>query len=334
MERKSANRKNPSRSGAKANGASVSAGILGIFIAAWLVYGTVTIDPFRWGLFAEELIIALCALLALRFLCALRLPKWLPLACIVLVPAAIALTGALSLPENPAAFARALCLAATACFTLLSARQMDNKPDGVLLTALLIGVSLPILFAANTRMIDELSRALVMAGVFMVVLAVRQKTALPAFLASAAFALAGAAGLYAAFAGLGAGLGALLLSPKRKRSSWTVAAVLMAALPVAAWFAARALLPEGSPLLAGNTAVAGAFAGIIRVHELRALAIGLLLLSIRFFSRREDASVPVVLALAGCAAARLLPFVSAPDVWMDAFLLCSLCGVGVAKTAR
>ena len=108
----------------------------------------------------------------------------------------------------------------------------------------------------------------------------------------------------------------------------------MAALPVAAWFAARALLPEGSPLLAGNTAVAGAFAGIIRVHELRALAIGLLLLSIRFFSRREDASVPVVLALAGCAAARLLPFVSAPDVWMDAFLLCSLCGVGVAKTAR
>ena len=95
MERKTANRKTPFRSGAKANAASVAAGIAGILIAAWLVYGTVTIDPFRWGLFAEELIIALCALLALRFLCALRLPKWLPLACIVLVPAAIALTGAL-----------------------------------------------------------------------------------------------------------------------------------------------------------------------------------------------------------------------------------------------
>lgn len=334
MERKTANRKTTSRSGAKANAASVAAGIAGILIAAWLVYGTVTIDPFRWGLFAQELIIALCALLALRFLCVLRLPKWLPLVCIVLVPAAIVVTGSLSLPEHPAAFERSLCLAATACFALLSAQQMDNKPDGVLLAALLIGVCLPILFAANTRMIDELSRALVMAGVFMVVLAVRQKTVLLAFLASAAFAVAGAAGLYAAFAGVGAGLGALLLSPKRKRGSWTLAAVLMAALPVAVWFAARALLPEGNPLLAGNTAVAGEFAQIIRVHQLRALAVGLLLLSVRFFSRREDAALPVVFALAGCAAARLLPFVSAPDVWMDAFLLCSLCGVGVAKTAR
>ena len=334
MERKTTNRRAPSRSGAKANVASVAAGILGLLIAAWLVYGTVTIDPFRWGLFVEELIIALCALLALRFLCVLRLPKWLPLVCIVLVPAAIALTGSLSLAEHPAAFERALCLSAAACFALLSAQQMDNKPDGVLLTALLIGVSLPILFAANTRMIDELARALVMSGVFMTVLAVRQKTVLLAFLASAAFAVAGAAGLYAAFAGLGAGLGALLLSPKRKRGSWTLAAVLMAALPVAAWFAARALLPEGNPLLAENTAVSGVFAGIIRVHQLRALAIGLLLLSVRFFSRREDAALPVVLALAGCAAARLLPFVSAPDVWMDAFLLSALCGVGVAKTAR
>ena len=334
MERKTANRKTPFRSGAKANAASVAAGIAGILIAAWLVYGTVTINPFRWGLFAEELIIALCALLALRFLCVLRLPKWLPLVCIVLVPAAIAFVGSLSLPENPAAFERALCLSAAACFALLSAQQMDNKPDGVLLTALLIGVCMPILFAANTRMIDELSRALVMAGVFMAVLAVRQKTVLLAFLASAAFALAGAAGLYAAFAGLGAGIGALLLSPKRTRGSWTFAAVLMAALPVAAWFAARALLPEGNPLLAGNTAVAGAFAEIIRVHQLRALAVGLLLLSIRFFSRREDAALPVVFALAGCAAARLLPFIAAPDVWMDALLLSALCGVGVAKTAR
>ena len=334
MEKKSANRKSPTRSGAKPNAASFAAGIAGIVIAAWLIYGTVTIDPFRWGLFVEELIIALCALLALRFLCVLRLPKWLSLVCIVLVPAAIAFVGSLSLPENPAAFERALCLAAAACFALLSAQQMDNKPDGVLLTALLIGVSLPILLGANTRMIDELQRALVMAGVFMTVLAVRQKTVLLAFLASAAFAVAGAAGLFAAFAGLGAGLGALLLSPKRARGSWTLAAVLMAALPVAVWFAARAMLPESSPLFAGNTAGAGVFAGIIRVHQMRALAVGLLLLSVRFFSRREDAALPVMLALAGCAAARLLPFVSAPDAWMDAFLLCSLCGVGVAKTAR
>ena len=334
MERKTANRKLPSRSGAKANAASVAAGILGILIAAWLVYGTVTIDPFRWGLFAEELIVALCALLALRFLCVLRLPKWLSLACIVLVPVAIALTGALSLPEHPAVFERALCLGVTACFALLSAQQMDNKPDGVLLAALLIGVSLPILFAANTRMIDELSRALVMAGVFMTVLAVRQKTVLLAFLASAAFALAGAAGLYAAFAGLGAGLGALLLSAKRSRGSWTFAAVLMAALPVAAWFASHALMPEGNVLLTQNARQIGEFAQIVRVHLMRALAVGLFLLAIRFFSRRENAAIPVILALAGCAAARLLPFVAVPDVWMDALPLCALAGVGVAKTAR
>jgi len=173
-----------------------------------------------------------------------------------------------------------------------------------------------------------------MAGVLMAVLAVRQKAIGLAYLAAVAFTVAGVAGLYAAFVGLGAGVGALLLSPKRTRGGWTLAAVLMAALPVAAWFAARALLPEGNPLLVWNTAVAGEFTAIIRVHLLRALAVGLLLLSVRFFVKREDAAVPVVLALAGCAVARLLPFVSAPDVWMDALLLSVLCGVGVAKTAR
>ena len=201
-------------------------------IAAWLVYGTVTIDPFRWGLFAEELIIAACALLALRLLCVIRLPNWVSLVSIILPPVVIVLIGALHLPEEPAAFERALCLAAAAVFALLTAQQMDNKPDGVLLTALLIGICLPLLFAADTRMIDELARALIAAGVFMAVLAVRQKTAWLAYLASAAFALAGAAGLFAAFAGLGAGVGALLLSPKRKRGGWTLAVVLdFAALP-------------------------------------------------------------------------------------------------------
>ncbi|MDD4312130.1 MAG: hypothetical protein PHW41_06580, partial [Eubacteriales bacterium] len=166
------------------------------------------------------------------------------------------------------------------------------------------------------------------------VLAVRQKSVALMYLAASAFAVAGAAGLFAAFAGLGAGIGALLLSPKRKRGGWTLAVVLMAALPVAAWFAARALLPEGTVLFAQNTRTLGEFAVTIRVHQMRALAIGLLLLAIRFFSRREDAAVPVILALAGCAAARLLPFVAAPDIWLDALPLCALAGVGVAKTAR
>ena len=334
MENKAARKRTPARSVAKATVASVSAGVAGALIAAWLIYGTVTVDPFRWGLFVEELIIAICALLALRLLCVIRLPKWVSLVCIIAVPAAIALIGSLSLPEDPAAFERALFFAAAAAFALLTAQQLDSKPDGVLLTALLIAVCLPVLLAAQTRWIDELMRALVMAGVFMAVLAVRQKMVGLACLASAAFAVAGTAGLFAAFAGLGAGVGALLLSPKRKRGAWSLAAALMAALPVAAWFAARALLPEGSPLFAENLAVAGAFAAIMRVHLLRTLAVGLLLLAVRFFYKREDAAIPVVLALAGCSVARLLPFVAAPEVWMDALPLSVLCGVGVAKIAR
>ena len=171
-------------------------------------------------------------------------------------------------------------------------------------------------------------------GAWMAVLAVRQKSVMLAYVASSAFALAGAAGLYPAFAGAGAGIGALLLSSKRKRGGWTFAAVLMAALPVAVWFLSRALLPEGGALGALNTRTMGEFARTIRVHQMRAFAVGLLLLAVRFFSRREDAAVPVILALAGCAAARLLPFLATPDVWLDAMPLCVLAGVGVAKTAR
>ncbi len=334
MEKKSTTKRTPSRSASKAHAASLAAGIIGILIAAWLVYGTASIDPFRWGLFVEELIIAVCALLALRLLCVIRLPKWVSLACIVLVPAGIALYAALSLPERSAEFERILCLACAVCFALLTAHQMDNQPDGVLITALLILACLPVLLAANTRLIDELNRALVMAGVFMAVLAVRQKTVAFAFLASVAFTVAGFSGLYAAFAGVGAGVGAVLLSPKRQRGSWTLAAVLMAALPVAAWFAGRVLLFEGNALLVQNARQIGEFALTIRVHLMRALAIGLLLFAVRLFSRREDAGIPVILALAGCAAARLLPFLAVPDVWMDALPLCALAGVGVAKTAR
>lgn len=334
MERKSTAKRTSSRSGAKANVASFAAGFAGIIIAVWLVYGTVTIDPFRWGLFVEELIVAICALLVLRLLCVIQLPKWVSLLCIVAVPAGIALYASLSLPENPADFERTICLAFAACFALLTAQQMDNKPDGVLLTALLLCVSFPILLGAQTSLLTELMRALVMAGVFMAVLAVRQKSVTLAYVASSAFALAGAAGLYPAFAGAGAGIGALLLSPKRKRGGWTFAAVLMAALPVAVWFLSRALLPEGAALGALNTRTMGEFAQTIRVHQMRAFAVGLLLLAVRFFSRREDAAVPVILALAGCAAARLLPFLATPDVWLDAMPLCVLAGVGVAKTAR
>ena len=59
MEKRTTTKRASSRSGAKANVASFAAGLAGIILAVWLVYGTVTIDPFRWGLFVEELIVAI-----------------------------------------------------------------------------------------------------------------------------------------------------------------------------------------------------------------------------------------------------------------------------------
>ena len=334
MEKKTATRKSSPRKSAQSAMASVAAGVAGILLAVWIIYGTVTVDPFRWGIFAEELIVALCALFALRLLCVIRLPKWLPLGCIILLPAAILLYGLIPMPGDSASWIRVVCVAAAAAFALLTAQQLDNKPDSVLLTALLLGVSLPIVLSAQTRLLDEMMRALLIAGVFMCVLAVRQKSPWMAYLASAAFALAGAASLSAAFAGLGAGVGVLLLAPKRRRGAWVFAAALMTALPVAAWFASRALLAQESLLFLLNEASAGEFVLVVQVHLLRALAVGLFALAIRFFINREDAAIPLIFALLGCAVARLLPFAAAPEVWMDAFPLCVLAGVGVAKAAR
>lgn len=334
MEKTTTTKRTSNRRGATTAAVSAAAGIAGVLLAAWVIYGTVTIDPFRWGVFAEELIVALCALFALRLLCVIRLPKWVSLACILALPAAIALYGALSLPEDTLSFLRALLLAAAVAFSLLLAHQLDTKPDGVLLAALLCAFCLPVLLSANTRLLDELMRALLMAGVFMVVLAVRQKTVILAYVSSVAFALAGAASLLPAFAGFGAGLGALLLSPKRKRGGWAFAMALMSALPVAVWFLSRALLPAESPLMTINPLAAGEFALVIQTHLMRALALGLFAMSVRFFFAREDAAIPALFALACFAAARLLPLEGKPDVWMDALLLSALAGVGVAKIAR
>ncbi len=330
MQRKRTTGRIPSRKRTAVSPAAVAAGAAGLLLAAWLVYGTASADPFRWDVFVEELIVALCALFALRLLCVIRLPQWVSIASIALVPAGIILAGA----ANPAAMPRALSLAAACAFALLAARELDTRPDGVLVTALLCAACAPVLLAVQTRLMDELMRALIMAGVYLAVLAARKKTVQLAYLSAAAFALAGSAGLYAAFAGLGAGVGLLLLAPKRSRGGWTLAAVLMTALPVAALFAAKVLLPQESALFSVNPQFAGAFAGLIRTHLLRALALGLLLMALRFFLNREDAAVPVVLALAGCALARLLPFVHAPEVWMDLLPLSVLAGIGTAKAAR
>lgn len=334
MTKRTANKKTSSSPGEAAAAGPIAAGAAGLLLAAWLLYGTASNKPFLWGVFAEELIAALCALFAVRLVCVIRLPKWIPLVCIILLPAAITLYGARFLPGDAAAFERALCLAAASAFALLTARRLDAKPDGVLAAALLAAFCAPVLLEARTRLIDELMRAAIGAGIFLSVLSVRNKSAGLLYLAAAAFAGAGAAGFGAVFAGAGAGIGALLLAPKRNRGGWVFAAILMGALPLAALFAAHVFLPEGSPLFAANVQPGGAFAALIQTHLLRALALGLMAMSVRFLLGREDTAVPAALALAGCAVARLLPFAAAPDVWMDALPLCALAGIGVAKVAR
>lgn len=319
---------------ARGTAVSITAGAVGILLAVWLVYGTVTIDPFRWGVFVEELILAFCVLFALRLLCVVRLPDWISIVCIVLIPAGYFLYAQFALTGGTASPERSACLAASAAFALCTARELDAKPDGTLLAALLAAACLPVLAGGGTTFLTELMRALLMAGVFMAVLAVRQKSSLYLYFAALGFALGGAANLYAAFTGAGAGLGAVLFAPKKQRGGWVLAAVLSVVLPVAVWLAAAHvfMLPE-SFYLEGAILVPE-YAQIVRPHLLRALDLGLLLLAIRLFFHREDAVVPVLFSVAGGMLMSFFPFLNAPDVWLRALPLCVLAGVGTAKTAR
>ena len=310
------------------------AGVVGVVLAAWLVYGTVTIDPFRWGRFVEELIVAVCALCALRLICFLRLPNWVSIACVVLVPAGIAVYAFFSTSNDPILLARLLCLAAASAFALLTARELDAKPDGTLLAALLIAACLPGLIGSGTSLLTELLRALVMAGIYLAALAVRQKSTQFLYLAAIGFGLGGAASLFSAFAGAGAGLGAALLAPKRQRGNWISPAVLSAALPVAVWLAVRFAFPLPGSLSAVGTAVSSGYATLVEPHLLRALDLGLLLFSVRLFARREDAAVPLLFAIAASMLSGFFPGLNVPGVWMQALPLAVLAGVGAAKTGR
>ena len=308
--------------------------MVGIVLAAWFVYGTVTIDPFRWGRFVEELIVAVCALSALRLLCILRLPSWLSIACVAILPTGIATFAFFSASGNPLAMGRLLCLAAACAFALLTARELDAKPDGTLLAALLIAACLPGLIGSGTSFLTELLRALVMAGLYLAALAVRQKSTQFLYLAGIGFALGGAASLFAAFAGAGAGLGAALLAPKRKQSGWVFPAVLCAALPVTIWLTVRFVLPLPASLSGAGMTAATEFAAVVQPHLLRALDLGLLLFAIHLLAHREDGAVPVLFAVAASMLTGFVPALNAPDVWMQALPLAVLAGVGTAKTGR
>ncbi len=310
------------------------AGVVGLLLAAWLVYGTVTIDPFRWGQFVEELIVAICALFALRLLCVIRLPNWLPIACIVVIPAGLASYAFFVAADDPAGLGRLLSLAAGSALALLTARELDQKPDGTLLAALLIAACLPGLIGSGTSFLTELLRALVMAGLYLAVLAVRQKSTQFLYLAAVGFGLGGAASLFSALAGAGAGLGAALLAPKRQQSSWIFPAVLMAALPVAAWLAVRFLFPLPEWFSVSGAPAASEFAAVVQPHLLRALDLGLLLFAIHLLAHRADGAIPALFAVAASMLTGFVPSLNAPDVWMQALPLAVLAGVGTAKVAR
>lgn len=321
-------------SAAPANGALLAVGALGVLLALWIVYGTVTVSPFRWGTFGEELIAALCAVFALRLLCVAKLPDWLSVACLILLPTGIVLYGAYRAASGGADFYRFLCIAGSAAGSLLCARMLDDRPDGVLLTAVFFAAALPAMLGAQTTLLMELSRALLAAGLFAALAALREKAAWFLPLAAVLFGLAGTAGYHAAFFGAGAGAGALIAAPKKERGVWTFGAVLCAALPVAARLLAGKWIPPESALFAGNPAGVGAVGAFLLPHALRVLAIGLLLYAVRFFAAREGAGAAGVLALLCAALFRLLFRAGAPDVWLDAPALACLAGAGVAKIAR
>ena len=324
----------PARKSASASSAMLAVGVLGVLLALWIVYGAVTVSPFVWGTFGEELIAALCAVFALRLLCVAKLPGWLSATCIILLPTGVVIYGAYQTASAGVDFYRYLCIAGCAAASLFCARMLDDRPDGTLLTALFFTAALPAMFGAQTTLIMELSRLLLAAGLFAALAALRERAAWFLPMAAVLFGLAGTAGYHAAFFGAGAGIGALLAAPKKERGVWTLGAVLCAALPVAARLLAAEWIPAESALFVENTAGVGAVGAFILPHALRALAIGLLLYAARFFAAHENAGAAGVLALFGAAAFRLLFRQSAPDVWLDAPVLACLAGAGVAKIAR
>ena len=324
----------PAKKAATGGGYGVPLGALCLLLALWLVYNSVTLEPFTWGVFAEEIILALCAVFALRLLGLAKPPDWMPVACIILLCAGIVVYGAAAAAKSGADFTRFLCLAGTAACMLLTARQLDAKPDGTLFCALLFAAALPVLVSQPTKLLEEFMRLLLTAGLFAAVFAVKEKLAWLAFLAAGLIGVSGAAGFYAVFFGAGAAAGMLLSAPKRERGLWVLAAVLTAGLPLAVRLLAADRLPQSAALFAQNALTPGVLAVAIKTHLIRIYAVGLLLLSVRFFVGREDALAVPMLALVGAALFRLLSRSPAADAWMDAPALACLAGVGIAKFAR
>jgi hypothetical protein len=262
------------------------------------------------------------------------LPRGLTVASLILLPAGIIVYGAYASAAEGANFYRFACLAGTGVLSLLTARLLDPQPDGVLLGALLLLISLPGLFAADTLFIEELMRLFLTAGVFFIMVSIREKAPWMALCAALLFGLAGTAGLYAAFVAAGAAAGRLLAAPKKQRGIWVLSVVLSCGLALGALLFVGQLPVLAPFLTTRNPMQPSVWAGFLDNHLIRVLATGVLLFALRFFTKNEDAAIPLVLALLCGAIARLAFSGSAPGVLMDAPLLAALAGAGVAKTAR
>jgi len=166
------------RPGSTARGVSnrTVVGVLGVLLGLWLIYGTLTIQPFRWGTFAEELIVALCVVFALRLLCMAKLSGGLIVACLILLPAGIIVYGAYASAADGTNFYRFLCLAGAGVLSLMMARLLDSRPDGVLVAFLLFLAAMPGLIAEDTLFIDELMRLFLTAGMFFAMVSIREKS--------------------------------------------------------------------------------------------------------------------------------------------------------------
>ena len=324
------------RPGSTARGVSNRAvvGVLGVLLGLWLIYGTLTIQPFRWGTFAEELIVALCVVFALRLLCMAKLSGGLIVACLILLPAGIIVYGAYASAADGTNFYRFLCLAGAGVLSLMMARLLDSRPDGVMVAFLLFLAAMPGLIAEDTLFIDELMRLFLTAGMFFAMVSIREKSPWLALCGALLFGFAGAAGIYAAFVAAGAAAGLLLLAPKRQRGVWALSAALSVGLALGALALARQYLPQDSVLLLQNPGGAGELAAFLSKHLTRVLAVGVLLLAIRSFTSNEDAATPALLALLGGALARLIFSDVAPGVLMDTPLLAAIAGAGIAKAGR
>ncbi len=309
-------------------------GILGILLGLWLLYETLSIRPFRWGTLAEELIVVLCVVFALRLLCMAKLPGGLVVACLILLPAGVIVYGAYAAAAEGANFYRFLCLAGAVLLSLLTARLLDSRPDGVLVAFLLLLAGLPGLFAADTLLVQELMRLFLTAGVFFSMVSIRERSPWMSLCAALLFGFAGAAGLYAVFAAAGAAAGTLLFAPKKQRGVWVLSAMLAVGLALGALLLAKQYLPQDSVLLLQNVGGTSEWAAFLNKHLSRVLAVGVLLLAVRFFVSNEDAATPALLALLGGAIVRVIFSGNAPDLSMDTPVLAAIAGAGIAKTGR